>query len=159
MDYQVSAKIQGLFDQVTAIDEVKKGIEFIEKDQDQSISDQKALTLIESPTFHEETRAKAYCGYLEGLGLENVHIDEYGNAVGLLKGTGGGPKVLVEAHMDTVFPFGSVKEVKEENGVLYAPGIVDDTRGLAVLLSALRGIKASGLKTKGDIVFVGTARE
>lgn len=57
MDYQVSAKIQGLFDQVTAIDEVKKGIEFIEKDQDQSISDQKALTLIESPTFHEETRA------------------------------------------------------------------------------------------------------
>lgn len=159
MDYQVSAKIQGLFDQVTAIDEVKKGIEFIEKDQDQSISDQKALTLIESPTFHEETRAKAYCGYLEDLGLENVHIDEYGNAVGLLKGTGGGPKVLVEAHMDTVFPFGSVKEVKEENGVLYAPGIVDDTRGLAVLLSALRGIKASGLKTKGDIVFVGTARE
>ena len=43
--------------------------------------------------------------------------------------------------------------------MLYAPGIVDDTRGLAVLLSALRGLKASGLQTSGDIVFVGTSRE
>jgi len=86
-------------------------------------------------------------------------VDEFGNAVALWKGAGTGPKILVEAHLDTVFPKGSVKEVRRENGILYAPGIVDDTRGLAVLLSALRGLKASGLQTKGDIVFVGTSRE
>ena len=159
MDYQVSAKIQKLFDDVTALPEVQKALDFIEKDADNSIAEQIELTEIESPTFHEETRAKAYCQKLAELGLQDCHIDDFGNAVGLWKGKGNGPKILVEAHMDTVFPFGSVTKVRRENDVLYAPGIVDDTRGLAVLLSALRGLKASGLETAGDIVFVGTSRE
>ena len=159
MDYQVSAKVQALFEQVLELDEVKKAMAFVEADAEQSIEEQIALTLIEAPTFHEAERAQAFAKYLGDLGLENPHVDEYGNAVALWKGTGNGPKILVEAHLDTVFPKGSVKEVRRENGILYAPGIVDDTRGLAVLLSALRGLKASGLQTKGDIVFVGTARE
>ena len=159
MEFEVSAKIKEAFDALLAMPEVKKGLEFIQQDEPQSIEEQKTLTLIEAPTFHEEERAKAYCEYLRDLGLEDVHVDMYGNAVGLLKGTGNGPKVMVEAHLDTVFPIGSVKEIREENGVLYAPGIVDDTRGLAVVLSALRGLKATGLKTIGDIYFVGTARE
>ena len=37
-------------------------------------------------------------------GLTDCHIDEYGNCVGIRKGTGGGKTVLVEGHMDTVFP-------------------------------------------------------
>ena len=159
MDYQVSAKVQQIVDQVMALDEVKNALDFIEKDAEKSIQEQIELTLIEAPTFYEAERAKAYAKYLGDLGLEDAHVDPYGNAVAVWKGAGTGPKVLVEAHLDTVFPFGSVKEVREENGVLYAPGIVDDTRGLAVLLSALRGLKASGLQTKGDIVFVGTSRE
>ena len=159
MEYQVSEKVSRLFRQVLSLEEVQKALAFVEADAEQSIEDQVALTLIEAPTFHEEARAKAYAEYLGKLGLEDAHVDEFGNAVALWKGAGTGPKILVEAHLDTVFPFGSVKEVKRENGVLYAPGIVDDTRGLAVLLSALRGLKASGLQTSGDIVFVGTSRE
>ncbi len=159
MEYQVSEKVSQLFRQVLSLEEVQKALAFVEADAEQSIEDQVALTLIEAPTFHEEARAKAYAEYLGKLGLEDAHVDEFGNAVALWKGAGTGPKILVEAHLDTVFPFGSVKEVKRENGVLYAPGIVDDTRGLAVLLSALRGLKASGLQTSGDIVFVGTSRE
>lgn len=159
MEYKVSQKVQDSFAKLMALEEVKKALVFIQEDETRSIEEQKKLTLIEAPTFHEENRAKAYCEYLKEQGLEDVHIDEFGNAVGLWKGSGNGPKILVEAHLDTVFPFGSVTEVKEKDGVLYAPGIVDDTRGLAVLLSALRGLKASGLKTVGDIYFVGTARE
>ncbi|MBO4290096.1 MAG: M20/M25/M40 family metallo-hydrolase, partial [Lachnospiraceae bacterium] len=159
MDFQVSEKIQQKFDTLMALPEVQKALAFIEADAAQSIEEQKTLTLIEAPTFHEDARAAAYAEYLKALGLEDVHVDEYKNAVGLWKGSGNGPTILVEAHLDTVFPFGSVKEVVEKDGVLYAPGIVDDTRGLAVVLSALRGMKASGLKTVGDIYFVGTARE
>ncbi len=159
MDYQVSPKVKALFDQVTALPEVQKALDFIEKDADFSIAEQIELTEIEAPTFHEAERAKVYAQKLEALGLENCHVDEFGNAVGLWRGKGTGPKVMVEAHLDTVFPFGSVHGVKRENDILYAPGIVDDTRGLAVLLAALRGLKASGLETSGDIVFVGTSRE
>ncbi|MBQ7060031.1 MAG: M20/M25/M40 family metallo-hydrolase [Firmicutes bacterium] len=158
-DYQVSEKIREKFEQLIAMDEVQKALRFIEEDVPRSIDEQKKLTLIEAPTFYEDERAAAYCDYLRDLGLEDVHVDEYKNAIGLWRGTGNGPKIMIEAHLDTVFPKGSVKEIREENGVLYAPGIVDDTRGLAILLSALRGLKESRLKTAGDIYFVGTARE
>ena len=42
--------------------------------------------------------------------------------IGIRRGTGKGPKVLIEGHMDTVFPFGTVKGVEEKDGFLYAPG-------------------------------------
>jgi len=65
----------------------------------------------------------------------------------------------VEAHMDTVFPMGSVQGVKRENGFLYAPGICDDTRGLAVILGVIRALNASGITACSDILFAGTTRE
>jgi acetylornithine deacetylase/succinyl-diaminopimelate desuccinylase-like protein len=49
--------------------------------------------------------------------------------------------------------------VKEKDGRLYAPGIADDGRGLAEVLSALRAIRASGIKTVGDIIFGGDVGE
>ena len=159
MEYEVSEKIKRTFDTLMSMPEVRKALRFIEDDAEHSIEEQKRLTLIEAPTFHEDERSAAYADYLRDLSLSDVHVDEYKKAVGLWKGSGKGPKLMVEAHLDTVFPFGSVKEVKEKDGVLYAPGIVDDTRGLAIVLSALRGLKESGLKTRGDIYFVGTARE
>ncbi len=159
MEYQVASSIKNTFETIISLPEVQKAMAFLERDEARSIEEQKKLTLIEAPTFHEEKRAVAYTKYLKDLGLEDVHIDSYGNAVGLWKGTGNGPKIMIEAHLDTVFPLGSVSGIREENGVLYAPGIVDDTRGLAVVLSALRGLKETGLKTIGDIYFVGTARE
>lgn len=159
MEYEVTGRVRETFDALMAMPEVKKALDLIENDAERSIEEQKRLTLIEAPTFFEDERSAAYAGYLRDLGLSDVHVDEYKNAVGLWKGTGNGPKIMVEAHLDTVFPMGSVKEIREENGILYAPGIVDDTRGLAVVLSALRGLKATGLETRGDIYFVGTARE
>lgn len=159
MDYQVSQKIQQLFDRVTAMEQVQAGLNHIQNEEEYCISEQIELTLIEAPTFHEEKRAAAFCEKLRQLGLADVHADPYGNAIGRWKGTGGGPTVLVEAHLDTVFPFGTVTEVRREGTMLYAPGIDDDTRGLAAVLSALRGLKATGLNTRGDILFVGTSRE
>ena len=64
-----------------------------------------------------------------------------------------------EGHLDTVFPFGTVKEVTERDGFLYAPGIGDDTRALAMLLCLIRALDHAKIKTAGDIVFVGTTRE
>ncbi len=158
-EYKVSAKIQKAYDDLMAMPEIQKGFDFAKEDHAKVIEIHKQLTLIESPTFHEENRAAAFAQLLKDEGLEDAHVDEYKNAWGIWKGTGEGPAILVEGHLDTVFPFGSVHEVREENGTLYAPGIVDDTRGLTVVLAALRALKATGLKTKGDIVFCGTARE
>ncbi|MBE6994489.1 MAG: M20/M25/M40 family metallo-hydrolase [Ruminococcaceae bacterium] len=159
MSYTVSQAVKAAFDSILALPEVQKGLELIEKDQDRCIDEQIELTLIEAPTFHEENRAAAFKAKFEALGLEDVHIDRGGSVVGRMRGTGDGPKVLVEGHLDTVFPFGSVTRVEQKDGYLYAPGIGDDTRALAMILSLIRAMKAANVRPRGDIVFVGTTRE
>lgn len=159
MSYIVSEKTTQTLNRLLAVPEVAAGFDFIEQDQETCISEQIELTLVESPTFHEETRAALFKSKFEALGLSDVHIDSHGNVVGTIKGCGNGPTVMVEGHLDTVFPFGSVQEVKEIDGYLHAPGIGDDTRALAMILSVIRGIKHAGVRNSGDIIFVGTTRE
>ena len=75
----------------------------MEKDHENIVEKQIELTLIPSPTYHEEKKAARLLEMFQEEGLTDCHIDEYGNCVGIRKGTGGGKTVLVEAHMDTVF--------------------------------------------------------
>jgi len=98
---------------------------------------------------------------LRDAGLEDVEIDEEGNAMGVYRGTGpaGGPAVMIAAHLDTVFPEGTPVKVRREGTRLHAPGIGDDTRGLAVLLAYARAMKEAGVKVKQDIIFVGNVGE
>ena len=158
MAYQVSENVKNRLAALTADEKVKKALEFIEKDRDEILEKQCELTLIPAPTHHEAEKAKRFVEMLEAEGLEG-HIDEYGNAVAIRKGTGGGKTVLIEAHLDTVFPLDTKLEIIKEDGYIKCPGIVDDTRGLAAILSALRGMNAAGIETKGDIHFVGTVQE
>jgi acetylornithine deacetylase/succinyl-diaminopimelate desuccinylase-like protein len=138
---------------------VKKGLDFIEKDDAQTLADQRALTEIPAPPFKEQVRAEEYRKRLAALGLKDVRIDTEGNVIGVRPGGGKGPKLIVSAHLDTVFPEGTDVKIKEKDGRLYAPGIADDTRGLAAMLSVIRAFNATGVKTVGDIVFVGTVGE
>ncbi|MBT9156244.1 MAG: Carboxypeptidase G2 [Firmicutes bacterium] len=142
---------------------VQAGLAFIEADHERTISEQKEIVLIEAPTFHEEKRARDYARRLRELGLRDVHIDEHGNALGRRPGRGQGswqgPVILLEAHLDTVFPFGTDVKPVEREGKIYAPGICDDTRGLAANLCVIRALDYAGIETVGDIVFAGTTRE
>lgn len=156
--YQVSEKCAQQFKAMVAIPSVQKALELIEKDQDRCIAEQCELVQIEAPTGHEEKRAAVFADKMRALGLE-VHMGRGGNVVALRRGHGKGPKVLIEGHLDTVFPFGSVKGVEQRDGFLYAPGIGDDTRALAMLLSLARAMNEAGIETAGDVVFVGTTRE
>ena len=117
------------------------------------------LTEIEAPPFKEQKRAEAFLARLQALGLTNAAIDAEGNVVGVRKGTGNGPKLVISAHLDTVFPSGTDVKVKERDGKLYAPGISDNTRGLAVLLSWLKVLNDQKIATVGDLVFVGNVGE
>ena len=58
-----------------------------------------------------------------------------------------------------MFPAGTDVKVKERDGKLYAPGISDDTRGLAVLLSWLKVLNDNKVQTVGDLLFVGNVGE
>ncbi|MBR2405826.1 MAG: M20/M25/M40 family metallo-hydrolase [Clostridia bacterium] len=159
MDYQVSEKNRKLMETLLALPSVQKALDFLETEQDRSIEEQIEICLIESPTFYEQSRAEHYAEKLRESGLvQDVAIDEKYNVTGKVTGTTD-EGILLEAHLDTVFPFGTVKEVRREGDTLYAPGIYDNARGIAVLLAALRALKHAGLTLKKNVIVAGSTRE
>ena len=121
------------------------------------------FTVVSAPIDETPLPGEAPAAYVERLAqamrLTNAAIDAEGNVVGVRKGTGNGPKLVISAHLDTVFPSGTDVKVKELDGKLYAPGIWDNTRGLAVLLSWLKVLNDQKIATVGDLVFVGNVGE
>ncbi len=138
---------------------VKQAVDFVKSDDERTLKDQIELTEIPAPPFKESVRAAEYQKRLKALGLADARIDAEGNVIAVRKGSGGGPKLVVSAHLDTVFPEGTDVKVKVKGNRYEAPGIYDDGRGLASLLSVMRALNQTGLKTVGDIVFVGTVGE
>lgn len=126
---------------------------------DQWVKDVITITEIPAAPFKEQVRAKSYADMLRQRGLTDVEIDEEGNALGLRKGTGGGPVVVVSAHLDTVFPEGTNVKVRREGEKLFAPGVGDDSAGLATMLALIDAMNAAGISTRSDILFVGTVGE
>lgn len=132
---------------------------FLEKDYDRYVKEIIELTEIEAPPFKEERRAKHYLEMLRQHGLTNVEMDAEGNAMGIRKGSGNGPLIAIAAHLDTVFPEGTDVKVKRNGTVLSAPGIGDDTRSLAALLTIIRAMDAAKIQTTSDILFIGNVGE
>lgn len=157
--YSVSAQVEAAYKELSACRQVSAGLAFLKEDETAAIADQIAITEVPSPPFQESVRAKYYHRRLQEVGLQDVMTDQEGNAFGVYKGTGAGPRLFVSAHLDTVFPEGTDTSVKKKAGRLYAPGIADDARGLAAILSVIRGLKAAGIKPVGDILFGGTVGE
>lgn len=117
------------------------------------------LTEIPAPPFKEEKRTQKYANMLRKAGADSVWIDKEGNVIALRKGTEGTRTVALNAHLDTVFPEGTDVAVKTRGDTLYAPGIGDDTRGLMVVLTVLRALEHQNIKTKSDLLFIGTVGE
>jgi acetylornithine deacetylase/succinyl-diaminopimelate desuccinylase-like protein len=86
-------------------------------------------------------------------------MDQEGNVMGVRKGTGQAPMLAVVAHLDTVFPEGTDVKVKRDGTRLLAPGIGDDTRGLALMLAIIRAMNAAKVLTASDVLFVGNVGE
>jgi acetylornithine deacetylase/succinyl-diaminopimelate desuccinylase-like protein len=72
---------------------------------------------------------------------------------------GGGPRVVMYAHLDTEFPAQTNVTTSISNGRLYAPGCGDDTRNVVALLASIRALNEAKVQTKGDLVFLFTVEE
>lgn len=117
------------------------------------------LTEIPAPPFMEEERGRRFADYLVELGADSVWTDAEGNVIGLRRGRSGGRTIGFAGHLDTVFPEGTDVTVRQVGDTLFAPGIGDDTRGLIVVLTALRAMEEAGLETEDDVWFVGVVGE
>jgi acetylornithine deacetylase/succinyl-diaminopimelate desuccinylase-like protein len=75
------------------------------------------------------------------------------------RGTGGGKRLVFDAHLDTVFPLTTNVTTRIENGRIFAPGVGDNTRNVAALLAMIRAMNAANLQTTGDVTFLFTVEE
>jgi acetylornithine deacetylase/succinyl-diaminopimelate desuccinylase-like protein len=157
---RAESPLDSVYPAITENPKVKAALETIKADDAATFAEQKTITEIASPPYKEKVRAEYFLKKVQELGFKDAAIDGEGNVIALRKGTGGGhPKLVVAAHLDTVFPEGTDVSVKEKDGTVVAPGIGDDARGLVALLAVIKAMNANGLTTVGDIMFVGDVGE
>ena len=106
--------------------------------------------------------ARFVAEWLADAGLE-VEVEEVApgrpNVVGRARGTGGGPTLLLNAHMDTVGYQGmeAPLEPRVENGRLYGRGAYDMKGSLAAIMVA--GAEAVRASLRGDVLVAAVADE
>jgi len=118
------------------------------------------LTAVPAPPWGEAARAEWLRARFEDLGLSEVQQDDLGNVFGVLPGSEPtAPLVALSAHLDTVFPAGTLIQVSREGGKLYGPGISDNGAGLVALLAMARVLKETGIEHASPLVFIGNVGE
>ncbi len=127
---------------------------------DQVIATQIALCEIPSPTGAEGERGASVAARLRRLGLADVRTDDVGNVLGVRPGEDSfAEPVVVCAHLDTVFPAETPIVVSQDGLHLQAPSIVDNSRGLAVMLALAEAIDGKSVVTRRPIIFAATVGE
>jgi acetylornithine deacetylase/succinyl-diaminopimelate desuccinylase-like protein len=115
---------------------------------------------VPAPPFGEARRAEWLCERFRELGLENPHIDAVGNTIGTWPGSGSGAhRVLLSAHIDTVFPASTPIQADLNGSRLSAPGACDNGAGVAAMLAMAAVLKQAGIVPEREIVFVGNVGE
>ena len=138
---------------------IVQAFDFIDENDEALMTTLMSLTEIPAPPFGEMTRAKAFRELLEKAGADSTWIDEGGNVLALRKGKKSNKLVALDAHLDTVFPLDTDVNVVHKGDTLYAPGVGDDTRGLAMVYQVLKAMNEAQIETANDLVFIGTVGE
>jgi glutamate carboxypeptidase len=124
-------------------------LDYFERHLDQYLGELQALTEIEAPTGDLENldRAAAYISeLLDPLGdLTSEDLEDTGRLLHVDR-QGTGPRVLLLAHYDTVWPPGSWPAPwRIDDGRAYGPGVYDMKGGLIFIPWLLRYLEFSGL--------------
>jgi tripeptide aminopeptidase len=138
---------------------VKTANAYLDQNHEAILREWSAITEINAPSGQEQERASFLEKLLRNYRLQNIHYDAAHNLIAVRKGSGSGPTVVFDAHMDTVFQPGLKIKTEVREGRIYAPGIGDDTRNIEALLATIRALDSTQITTRGDLVFVFTTQE
>lgn len=114
---------------------------------------------IPSPTFGEEKRAGFVRTLFEEEHLEDICVDEAGNVLARLPGSGAQKPLIVSAHLDTVFPMETDLRVKRGSELIHGPGLGDNSMGVAALFGLLWALRQRTSPLPGDLWFVANVCE
>ncbi len=123
-----------------------------------------AIQQIPAPTFHEAKRAEFVRARFAEEGLKNVEIDSTGNVYACFASDRQPPAhksqpLIVSAHLDTVFPLNVDLRIRHDQGSIIAPGIGDNSLGVAGLFGLVLGLRERKLSLPGDLWLVANVCE
>ncbi len=114
---------------------------------------------IPAPTFNESKRGAFIYERFIQENLKDVEIDEIGNVLGRLPGSGSALPIIVSAHLDTVFPSGTDLGYERLAEKVAGPGIGDNAVGLAGLFGLLWELNQRQVILKSDLWLVANVGE
>lgn len=134
-------------------------------DASQMLALEQALVRIPSSAFEEHAIADYLAARMEDIGLDVTMMDvahpsdpasSSRQPVGIWRGTGGGPSLMLNGHMDpgvempgwSVDPYGA----KFEDGWIWGMGAHDDKGGIAAAFCGLDAVIRSGTRLGGDVL-------
>jgi acetylornithine deacetylase/succinyl-diaminopimelate desuccinylase-like protein len=134
-------------------------------DAERVLEIEQALIRIPSSTFKEHQIADYLATRMTDIGLDVTMMDvahptdpmsTSRQPVGVLRGTGGGPSLMLNGHMDpgvempdwSVDPYGA----KFEDGWIWGMGAHDDKGGIAAAFCGLEAVIKSGERLRGDVL-------
>lgn len=114
---------------------------------------------IPAPTFHERARAAYVHDRLAVIGgWSHLEVDGLSNVVAVRKGEAGRARLLLCAHLDTVFPDPATPVVRSR-GKLIGRGVGDNSLGVAAMLGVAEAMQTTAIRGVGDIIFAANVGE
>ena len=140
-------------------------------DRDRLVETASRMIDVHSFTGDEENMARLMVELYEELGLQvqwQQVEDGRANVLGTLPGTGGGPSLMFNGHMDTSYsgrePWlrdvpGFQPQSFVDDGRLYGLGISNMKGALACYVEAVRALQAADVRLKGDVMLAAVCGE
>jgi putative selenium metabolism hydrolase len=143
----------------------KKWNIIMEKYYDEIVLTASQMIQIKSASGKEEELANYTVEKMKSLGYDEVNVDEFGNVIGVFKGTGGGKSIMLNCHLDVVYE-GDPKiwkyppySGKIAEGAIWGRGASDTKGTFAIQVYTPYILKKENLLPKGDIYVVGVVHE
>ena len=147
--------------QVLSSSQVQRAFEYVEGSESETVQEWLSLCNAYGPSGEEIQRSRLLFKLFRIYGLENVHIDDALNVIGVRPGVGEGPTVVLNAHHDNVslWPADQPVEAFVADGRVWCPAAGDDLMGITQMLTVLRALNAADIETRGDLWFVALTGE
>ena len=141
----------------------------VEANREYAISFLRRLIQAPSPSGEEGEAARVTAEEMRASGFDEVAVDRLGDAMGTIKGVGGGRSILFNGHLDHVPP-GEMEEPYSgrlmdgsafgvEGEVVYGRAASDMKGALAAMVMAGKVIKDLGIQLEGDFKVAAVALE
>ncbi|MEZ4532190.1 MAG: M20/M25/M40 family metallo-hydrolase [Thermomicrobiales bacterium] len=117
------------------------------------------LAAVPAPTGDEMRRSDVVRSMMESLPFDQIETDEIGDVVGRMQGLSEQPRLLIAAHLDTVFPIGTPLVISNDQERSYGPGIGDNCLGIAAVLLIPSMLEAAGMRPDVDLLITGNVGE